>query len=327
MESARISTTALLEQLGQLVIDGSMATALEQLGAELRPGLWTASALLECPEKVKAVHYGYLAAGADCGITCSYQATLPGLMRAGLSLPQAEEVLCLSVRLFQEARAQWWQDTGAAAGRAWPLCLASVGPYGAYLADGSEYRGHYGVPDETLRAFHRRRMELLWRSGADALLLETQPSLREALIAAELAEELGADYWVSFSCRDSAHTAEGTPIDECARAFAAGHPHLKMIGVNCTSPRNAEQLVRRLRRTASVPIAAYPNSGAVYDPAAKSWRGGEQSLRFRDWALALYRAGADAVGGCCTTTVQHVRETALAREDFRRAGCRRILSY
>lgn len=184
----------ILDREGVLVLDGSMGTALENLGADLNNKLWTARVLADRPELVKEVHIQYFRAGADAGITCSYQASLPGLMETGYSREQAEALITRAVQVFQEARQEWWDAEGKQAGRSWPLCLASAGPYGAYLADGSEYKGHYGVSADTLRDFHRRRAELLWQAGADVLLFETEPSLMEAEVEAQIAEELGAPY-------------------------------------------------------------------------------------------------------------------------------------
>lgn len=320
MNSQCASLPGLLEHCGQLVIDGSMSTALEQMGVNLNHKLWTAKALVECPEKVKQVHWNYFHAGADCGITCSYQATIPGLMNAGYTEAEAEHIITESVRLFLEAREEWWQTEGKVAGRAWPLCLAGIGPYGAYLADGSEYRGSYGVSDETIRSFHRRRMQLLWEAGADALLIETQPSLSEVLIVAELAEQMGADYWVSFSCRDGSHINEGDRIADCAKVLSQGHPHLRMIGVNCTKPVYVDSLIHELRQATSLPIAVYPNSGEEYDPVTKTWHGAQDGKSFYDYALSYFKNGADAVGGCCTTTEVHVQQVDEARTAFRKFG-------
>ncbi len=182
----------ILDREGILVLDGSMGTALENLGADLNNKLWTARVLADRPELVKEVHIQYFRAGADAGITCSYQASLPGLMETGYSREQAEALITRAVQVFLDARQEWWDAEGKQAGRSWPLCLASAGPYGAYLADGSEYKGHYGVSADTLRDFHRRRAELLWQAGADVLLFETEPSLMEAEVEAQIAEELGA---------------------------------------------------------------------------------------------------------------------------------------
>ena len=268
----RISLEETLKKTGGiLVIDGSMATALEGLGCDLNNSLWTAKALERQPELVKQVHLDYFRAGADCGITCSYQATIPGLRKNGCSEAEAEALIVRSVEIFNEVRENWWQNEGKAQGRVYPLCLAGIGPYGAYLANGAEYRGRYGVSKEVLRQFHARRMELLWNAGADLLLIETQPSLQEALLETNLAEQMGADYWVSFTCGDDTHTWEGDDIRDCAKALSENHPHLKMIGVNCVAPHLVSGLVEKLKASCDLPIGVYPNSGETYDPITKTW--------------------------------------------------------
>lgn len=309
-----------LQKTGILVIDGSMSTGLEQLGCDLNDSLWTAKALAERPDLVKQVHLSYFRAGADCGITCSYQATIPGLTAKGYTEAEAEALITRSVELFLEAREEWWTAGGKDSGRAWPLCLAGIGPYGAYLADGSEYRGSYGVSGGTLRKFHQRRMELLWNAGADLLLIETQPSLSEVLIEADIAESLGADYWVSFSCRDGSHIHEGNPVRDCAAALAKGHPHLKMVGVNCVPPQFVERLIGELKAGCDLPVAVYPNSGEEYDAATKTWHGSRDGVTFGDYARRWMRAGASAVGGCCRTVDCHIEEVVKARAVFQKLG-------
>lgn len=202
-------------------------------------------------------------------------------------------------------------------GRVYPLCLAGIGPYGAYLADGSEYRGNYGVSDEALRTFHKERMEILWNAGADILLIETQPSLREALIEAEIAEEMGADYWISFSCKDGHHIHEGNTIAECARMLSENHPGLKMIGVNCSKPEHIVSLIRDIKQETNLPVGVYPNSGDIYDPTTKTWEKVGGGASFEENALSYFEAGADAVGGCCTTTCTHIEQVVKARDAFR----------
>ena len=309
-----------LNKTGIMVIDGSMSTALEALGANTKSSLWTASALAEQPELVRQVHLDYFRAGADCGITCSYQATIPGLTAHGYSAKDAERIIADSVRVFNEARDEWWEEEGRAAGRAYPLCLAGVGPYGAYLADGSEYRGNYGVSDQVLYDFHRRRMEILAEAGADMFLIETQPSLNEALIEAEIAEDLGVDYWISFSCRDGLRINEGDLIRDCASELSKGHPGLRMIGVNCSKPEYIVSLIHELRNAADLPVGVYPNSGFVYDPVSKTWTVPEGRLDFGAWALEYMKAGALAVGGCCTTSADHIRQVAEMRDKYVASG-------
>ena len=312
----KASLEQVLEKEGVMVIDGSMSTALEQLGADLNTSLWTAMTLARQPALVRQVHVNYFRAGADCGITCSYQATIPGLMKHGFTLAEAEDVIANAVRVVLDARESWWREEGEAAGRAFPLCLAGIGPYGAYLANGAEYIGNYGVSDELLYDFHRRRMEILWEAGADLLLIETQPSLREALIEARIAEELGADYWVSFSCRDRERICEGDLIRDCAAALSEGHPHLKMLGVNCTKPEYITSLIGEIRRGSDLPVGVYPNSGETYDPTTKKWASAVSGVDFGTWALDYMKAGASAVGGCCTTAEAHIRQVVEARAKY-----------
>ena len=178
----RIPLDEVLAQQKILLLDGSMSTPLEAMGCDLNDPLWTARALAERPELVQKVHLGYFRAGADAGITDSYQATIPGLTERGYSLREAEDLIARSVELFLEARRVWWEEEGCSSGRPMPLCLGSVGPYGAYLADGSEYRGNYGVSDQVLRDFHRRRMEILWEAGRICWLWRPcPPYMRRAL--------------------------------------------------------------------------------------------------------------------------------------------------
>jgi len=306
----------ILDSCGIMVIDGSMSTALENMGLDLNHRLWTARALDESPELVKQVHINYFRAGADCGITCSYQASIPGLVNCGYSEKEAEDLIRRSVKLFLEARDEWWEKEGSIAGRVWPLCLAGMGPYGAYLADGSEYTGSYQVSDDELYRFHARRAELLMEAGADILLFETQPSLHEALLEARIAEELGADYWISFSCRDGKRNGKGELIAECAAALSKNHPHLKMLGVNCTKPEYIESLIHCLRSGTDLPIAVYPNSGEVYDPVTKTWTHDGDDLDFGSYALQYMAAGASAVGGCCTTVEKHIQQVTDARDKY-----------
>lgn len=310
-----------------LILDGSMSTALERLGCDLRDPLWTARILMNEPEKIRQVHLDYLRAGADAGITASYQASVRGLMEAGCSASQAEKILVRSVRLFREAAEEWREgkesggsekNAGDRVGSGMPLCLGSCGPYGAYLHDGSEYRGDYQVSMRELERFHRDRAEILWEeAGCDLLLFETEPSLDEARVEADVAEELEAAYGVSFSCRDGSHTCGGARIEDCVRIMTEDHPHLQFLGVNCTAPEYIEPLILAMRSQTDLPIAVYPNSGENYDIRTGTWSGANPDPEyFRTYAETWMRTGAVMVGGCCRTTVKEIRQCADARNAF-----------
>jgi homocysteine S-methyltransferase len=291
-----------------IVLDGGLATELERRGADLRDPLWSAKCLIESPEIVRAVHMDYFRAGADVATTATYQATFEGFERRGISRERAERLLRDAVALAAAARDQFWAEPPNRRLRNRPLVAASVGPYGAMLADGSEYRGRYAVSDRTLAEFHRPRLEILAQAGADLIACETLPCLREALVLARLLQEFPAvSAWISFSCRDGARNSEGEEISDCAAALR-GHDQLSALGVNCTPPAHVAELLERMGERADKPLVAYPNSGEGYEARAKRWVGRADcvplSAHVRDW----YRAGARLIGGCCRSTPADIRE-------------------
>jgi homocysteine S-methyltransferase len=290
------------------VLDGALATELERRGADLDDPLWSARSLLEQPQLIRAVHADYFEAGADVATTATYQASFEGFARRGIARPAAERLMRDAVALALEARDEFWSKPSNRARRSRPLIAASVGPYGAMLADGSEYRGRYAATDRELAAFHRVRLAILCDAGADLLAGETFPCLREALIVAELIEELaGPAAWISFSCRDGAHTSEGDEIGDCAAALE-GFPRIAAVGVNCTAPAHVAELLGRMKARTVKPLLAYPNSGQRYDALAKGWIGPRDGTPFAEYVREWHRAGARLIGGCCRTTPEEIRE-------------------
>jgi len=300
----------LLAQYPVLVLDGALATELERRGCDLRDPLWSAKVLIEAPELIRQVHADYFQAGADCAITASYQASLEGFMRRGLSREAALELIQRSVRLAVEARDAFWQEPAHRTGRPRPLVAASVGPYGAFLADGSEYRGDYGLSEAELMDFHRPRMAALLEAGADLLACETIPCFSEArALTRLLAEFPNASAWISFSARDEAHLWHGERLAECA-AWLNDQPQVVAVGVNCTAPRYLPGLIEAIRTVASKPIVVYPNSGETYDPVQRLWSGVADAETFAIEARRWYASGARLIGGCCRTTPGHIRTIA-----------------
>jgi homocysteine S-methyltransferase len=305
-----LATTPL--RTGTLVLDGALATELEARGADLHDALWSAKVLIEDPAMIRDVHRDYLLAGADIVTTATYQASFDGFARRGIDSAQSSRLMRGAVALACEARDRFWSDPALRANRLRPLVAASVGPYGAVLADGSEYRGHYAISDAGLREFHAPRLELLASSGADLLAIETVPSLREALVLAELVEELAAlPAWIAFSCADEAHTCEGQDIGDCAAALQSLR-WIGAIGVNCTAPGLMVRLVQRMRARSAKPLLVYPNSGEGYDAGTKRWVGEPDASRFASSALAWRAAGASLIGGCCRSTPAEIRAVRAA---------------
>jgi homocysteine S-methyltransferase len=289
-----------------MVLDGGLATELEERGCDINDRLWSAKVLLENPDVIVAVHHDYLAAGADCIMSASYQATIEGFVDRGLSESDAIETIGASVRLAVEVRDEFWEKPENRAGRLRPLVAASVGPYGAFLADGSEYDGHYGLTRTELTSFHRERWHALAESGPDLLACETIPSAVEALAFIDLlAETPDIAAWVGFSCADALRLYDGSSLQDAVKSIN-GSEQVVAIGVNCVPPSLVPALIEVLRESTTKPIVVYPNSGERYDATTKRWFGISDPLDFKLAAIEWYELGACLVGGCCRTGPEHI---------------------
>jgi homocysteine S-methyltransferase len=293
--------TRFLAQRPWMILDGALATELERRGADLADPLWSATCLIERPDLIRAVHLDYFKAGADLATTATYQASFEAFARRGIAPAAAAQLMRDAVTLALEARAEFWGQAQHRAGRLRPLIAASIGPYGAMLADGSEYRGHYALSDPELEEFHRPRLRVLAESAADLLACETLPCLREALVLARLLREFPhSSAWISFSCRDGGHNSEGERIADCV-AQLNDFPQIVALGVNCTAPQYIAPLLEKMRARTSKPLLAYPNSGEVYDAGAKGWSAIHAITPLANAAPAWHAAGARLIGGCCRT--------------------------
>ncbi|MGW6443052.1 homocysteine S-methyltransferase [Lentzea sp. NPDC055074] len=271
-----------------IVLDGGMSTALEQAGHDLSDELWSARLLLTDPDAVRAAHLAFYRAGASVAITASYQASFAGFARRGIGEAETERLLRSSVELARSAASD-------VDGERW--VAASVGPYGAVLADGSEYRGRYGLSRRELADFHRRRLETLWSAGPDVLAVETIPDVDEAEAVLDVVRGSGVPMWLSYSARGD-RTCAGQPLEE-AFAVVSGVDEVVAIGVNCCAPEDVAEAVAVARRVTGLPVVVYPNSGETWDARQRTWTGDGTGIAASagEWA----DAGARLVGGCCRT--------------------------
>ncbi|KAI8809141.1 Homocysteine S-methyltransferase ybgG [Cladochytrium replicatum] len=333
------------------LLDGGLATELEDsYGKDIKNDLWSASMLKEDPEAILQVHMDYLEAGADVLTTASYQATIPGLIAAGYSEEEGKALMVRSIELAVEARARFLEsDKGKlriASGRPSPLVAASLGSYGAYLANGAEFTGDYNnVTDEDLTQFYISRLSVFDQAlpahlisrlpadrphhphGIDILAFETVPTLQEARVLATLLASHASTLlpavpaWISFSCIDAKHVCHGELFSDCVRETLKTE-RIVGVGINCTHPKYVESLLREGEKVyedakgswGEKAFLCYPNSGEEWHHDTRSWRkgqafeehGGDMKVAYSAWAKLWTEAGARAIGGCCRTTPGHI---------------------
>lgn len=296
--------TAILADNPFVVLDGAMATELEARGCDLADSLWSAKVLMENPQLIYDVHLDYFRAGAQVAITASYQATPEGFAARGLDETQSRALIARSVELARQARDAYRAENPAAKGL---LIAGSVGPYGAYLADGSEYRGDYQRSAQVFQDFHRPRIDALLEAGADLLACETLPSFDEIRALAQLLVEYPvAQAWFSFTLRDSQHLSDGTPLRDVL-AFLADYPQILAVGINCIALENTVDALSYLHSQTPLPLVVYPNSGEHYDAVTKTWHHhGEACATLEGYLPEWLAAGAKLIGGCCRTTPKDI---------------------
>ena len=289
---------------GTLVLDGGLSNQLGAAGHDLSDELWSARLLADQPEAITEAHLAYYEAGADVAITSSYQATFEGFAKRGIKHDRAAELIALSVELAIDAAVE-----AGRRGIERPLYVAaSVGPYGAMLADGSEYRGRYGLSVAELEAFHRPRLEVLDAVGPDVLAFETIPDTDEAEALLRAVRGLRTPAWLSYSIAGD-RTRAGQPLEE-AFALAAEADEIIAVGVNCSAPEDVEGAVEIAARVTGKPVVVYPNSGETWDANARAWTG---SSTFTAEQVEGWRAsGARLIGGCCRVgpkAITSIRQT------------------
>jgi S-methylmethionine-dependent homocysteine/selenocysteine methylase len=270
------------------VIDGGLSTELERLGAKIQGELWTGRALLEDPDLVRQAHRAFALAGAEVVISSSYQLSRQGFLEVGLTEAEADEALRRSISVAREAVA----GTNA-------KVAASIGPYGAVLHDGSEYRGDYQVSQAELEAFHAERLEVLLLESPDYLAIETIPNLVEARALAQVLKNVDVPKWFSFTAGSAELLWSGEKITDAVAAIA-GLPNLVAVGVNCVNPEFVADIAERIKSLTDVEIIAYPNRGGTWDSANGVWLG-NKPREFASWLPEWQAAGVTWVGGCCGT--------------------------
>ena len=281
-----------------LISDGGLATELEARGHDLSDDLWSARLLFDAPDEIMAAHLAFYRAGSAIATTASYQASFEGFAAGGIGRDDAERLMRRSVELAAAAR-----DEVGSEGR-W--VAASVGPYGAALANGEEYVGRYGLTVAQLADWHLPRMEILADAGADVLAIETLPDIDEAEALVGLVRRLGVPAWLSYTI-SGPYTRAGQPLAE-AFALAADVPEIVAVGVNCCAPGDVLPAIDIARGVTDKPVIVYPNSGEEWDGERRTWIG--EPRWSADLPAQWVAAGARIVGGCCRVMPDDIAELA-----------------
>ncbi len=238
-------------------------------------------------------------------ITASYQATAAGFADAEINETEAARLIRLSVTLAREARDAYERNHPNR-----PLLVAgAVGPYGAYLADGSEYTGRYHLTDDAYREFHRVRLDALKAAGADLIAVETQPKLEEVAVLLKMLEARELSAWVTFTLADEGHLPDGTLVEDAARLCATS-PAVDALGLNCVKRELAAGALKRMASVTDLPLILYPNSGETYDAATKTWHHPVGGPGWQHFVGPWQSLGVKCLGGCCRTLPSDIVEIA-----------------
>lgn len=305
----------ILSEYPFIILDGGFATELEKKGFNLKDRLWSAKLIAEDPGAVRDVHLSYLQSGADCIITSSYQATIPGFISAGYTRKDAVRLIGDSVRIADDAIKLFYESSPDMSRRPEPFIAASAGCYGAYLADGSEYRGDYHLDLSEYKKFHKERVDILVEAGAGIIAFETFPSMEEAAAVAELMEEYSdIFYWVVFTMKDALTTSHGDKFIDCMKLLH-GRKNLIAAGINCSPPEFITPVLDSLEYL-KINFAVYPNSGEHYHTDCSCWDEDPSASDYRRLAEEWYNRGAKLIGGCCRTGPDDIAKIRSFREEL-----------
>ena len=289
-----------------VVLDGAMSTPLEKLGADTNNDLWTAKALIDNEELVYEVHKMYFEAGADLIITDTYQANVQVFEKVGYSEKEARNLIKKAVKIAQKARDDYENRTGKH-----NYIAGTSGPYGAYLANGSEYRGDYELSVEEYQQFHLPRIEELVNAEVDILAIETQPKLDEVLAILELLKEKYPQQkvYVSYTLSDDDTISDGTPLPRAIHALE-DYSQVIAVGINCVKLELVEPALKNMKEITDKHLIVYPNSSAVYDPKSKTWSQPKTSATFEELIPNWYEVRARIICVCCSIVLNEIKAVA-----------------
>lgn len=288
-----------INQDKQLVLDGGLATTLEGYGCNLYSSLWSSEVLVHQPEKVKQAHKEFVDVGADIILTSTYQASFDTFKSIGMNTEDIEHLFDIAV------------DSINATTTDEQVIVGSLGPYGAYLSDGSEYTGEYEISVEEYASFHEDRIDALINRGIYDFVFETVPNINEIKAIVEYIIPNYSDettFWISCTVNDEGQLSDGTDFEQVCQFIQLHLDRVPVFGINCSSVQGVNQAIKRGLLSLPQVIALYPNGGKTYDPEKKIWIGTSENDQLTQNTKQWLEQGVQIVGGCCETTPKDIKE-------------------
>lgn len=276
---------------GKLVLDGATGSNLQKRGmpAGVCPEEW----ILENKDILKSLQVEYIKAGSDVLYAPTFSGNRIKLAEYGLA-DNARDINISLVNISKKAVKEAGADRDI------------------YIAGDITMTGQQVYPAGTLMFeelvdIYKEQVMYLYEAGVDFIVVETMMSLQEcraAVIAVK--ETCNLPVMVTLTFNEDGRTLYGT--DPGTAALVLNALGVAAVGVNCsTGPGKMVDIVRKMAAYADIPVAAKPNAGlpqldsdgnTVYDLEPDG---------FAEEMLALARAGADILGGCCGTTPAHIQ--------------------
>ena len=280
-----------------LLLDAAMGSDLDRRGLATTLPLWSALGLIERPDLVQAIHRDNLEAGADILTTNTFRSTTRTLRKAGLDASAAAELDRVAVRLAAAARDE--------SGRTDALIAGSIAPLDEC------YDPIFETADEVALAEHADQARSLAAAGVDFLMVETMPTIREAVVTTRAALQTGLPVTVGFVCKPAAAAGGAARLmsgESLADAVAALKPFpVTMIFANCAAPEVISSALAQLRDLTTIPFGGYANVGQVDDTVGWDPAGALRGDAYAEAAAQWLDLGARVIGGCCGTHPEHTQ--------------------
>ena len=308
-----MSTRDILSRLARgdrLLLDGATGSELQRRGVNVSKGAsvegglgaWSATAMEDAPDVVRAVHEDYLRLGADIVTANSYNTNRGQLARVRLA-HKMEAFSRLAVEIAREARDRLALEAFVA---------GSIAPTTRFPTGWDPARV---APVEELRREWSDQVAVLAEAGADLILIESMSAVFQALPAVGAAGTSGLPVFLGIHATTGGTMTSGEPMEALVAALDREDRRVDAILLMCSSPEAISVTLPRLRAAYRGPIGAYANIG--YRRAAEPPRypetqyhtieiGENTPERYAEHSRRWIEMGAQIVGGCCATTPAHI---------------------